>query len=166
MVAFGQGKIIAGEVAFAPAFGQRAHERRSAPRHRGIKHLATMILLSQLFASENISDLQKLFERHISAAGATSIVSDRAGVDLQFKLTGHGHILAEIKPCESANTRFAVRTAMGQLLDYKHRHPDQNVRLLVVLEIRPPKEDADLALSNGFAVSYPRGTGFIFKWPG
>ncbi len=54
MVAFGQGKIIAGEVAFAPASGQRAHERRSAPRHRGINHLAAMILLSPLFAPANI----------------------------------------------------------------------------------------------------------------
>jgi len=110
-------------------------------------------------------DLQKLFEAHISSAGATSISSNKAGVDLQFKLTGHGHILAEIKPCESGSTRFAVRTAMGQLLDYKHRHPNPNVVLLVVLETRPPKEDADLALSNGFAVSYRRGTGFVFKWP-
>ncbi len=41
-----QGKIIAGEVAFAPASGQRAHERRSAPRHWVINHLAAMILLS------------------------------------------------------------------------------------------------------------------------
>ena len=63
MVAFGQGNIIAGEVAFAPASGQRAHERRSAPRHRGIKHLATMILLSQLFASENIS---AIFRHHVA----------------------------------------------------------------------------------------------------
>jgi len=43
---FGQGKIIAGEVALATSSGQRAHERRSAPRHRGINHLAAMILLS------------------------------------------------------------------------------------------------------------------------
>lgn len=111
-------------------------------------------------------NLQKLFENHIVSAGAKSIASDKAGVDLQFKLTGRGHVLAEIKPCESGTTRFAVRTAMGQLLDYKQRHPIQNVTLLVVLEARPTKEDAELALSNGFAVCYRRDTGFVFKWPG
>jgi hypothetical protein len=36
MVIFDQGKIIAVEVASVPASGQRAHERRSALRHRKI----------------------------------------------------------------------------------------------------------------------------------
>jgi hypothetical protein len=109
--------------------------------------------------------LQTLFKRYVQSAGATSIASDRRGVDIQFKLTGHGNVLAEVKPCEKADGRFAVRTAMGQLLDYRHRHSDQAAALLVVLEARPSDEDIDLALSNGFGISYPRGEKFVFKWP-
>jgi hypothetical protein len=54
---------------------------------------------------------------------------------------------------------------MGQLLDYRHRHSDQAAALLVVLETRPSDEDIDLALSNDFGISYPRGEKFILKWP-
>jgi hypothetical protein len=110
-------------------------------------------------------DLQKRFKRHIESAGATSIASDKHGIDIQFKLSRHGHVLAEVKPCDKADGRFAVRTAMGQLLDYRHRHSDQAAALLVVLETRPSDEDIDLALSNDFGISYPRGEKFILKWP-
>ncbi len=60
----GQGKIIAGEVAFAPASGQRAHQRRSAPRHWEISRLAAMILLSLFFASAKIG---AIFPHHFAA---------------------------------------------------------------------------------------------------
>lgn len=110
-------------------------------------------------------DLQRRFREHIKSKGGTSIICDRYGVDIQFKLDGRNHVLAEIKPCEKVNARFAVRTAMGQLLDYRHRHPDQSVALLVVLETGPLASDVDLALSNGFGISYPRGKGFIIRWP-
>jgi hypothetical protein len=89
-------------------------------------------------------DLQTRFEKHIESAGAKSIASDDHGVDIQFKLIGRGHVLAEVKPCEKADSRFAVRTAMGQLLDYRHRRSGQAAALLVVLEIRPSDEDIDL----------------------
>jgi len=109
--------------------------------------------------------LQERFKKHIQSAGATSIASDKGGVDIQFELSGHGHVLAEVKPCERADGRFAVRTAMGQLLDYRHRHSNQAAALLVVLKTRPPDEDIDLALSNRFGISYPRGNKFVLKWP-
>jgi hypothetical protein len=64
-----------------------------------------------------------------------------------------------------ADARFAVRTAIGQLLDYKQRHSDPDAALLVVLETRPSDEDIDLALTNGFGVAYPRATKLVLRWP-
>ena len=54
---------------------------------------------------------------------------------------------------------------MGQLLDYRHGHSSQNVSLLVVLETRPKKRVIDLARSNGFGISYPKGASFVLEWP-
>jgi hypothetical protein len=118
----------------------------------------------EIQVSPRHSHLQNWFKVHIESAGATSITCDQHGVDIQFKLSGHGRVLAEIKPCEIADARFAVRTAMGQLLDYRQRHLDQQAALLVVLETRPSDEDIDLALSNGFGVAYPRGANFVLRW--
>jgi hypothetical protein len=109
--------------------------------------------------------LQARFKKHIELVGADSIVMDDSGIDIQFRLHGYGLVLAEIKPCERPSTRFAVRTAMGQLLDYRQRHTNKGAKLLVVLELIPANEDIDLALSNGFGISYPEGDGFIVRWP-
>lgn len=63
-------------------------------------------------------------------------------------------IFAEIKPCDVKTARYAIRTAMGQLLDYSQTgRPQQN---LVVLGARPSPDALDLALSNGFAVAFKR----------
>jgi hypothetical protein len=109
--------------------------------------------------------LQRRFMERIQRSGASSVTCDTTRIDIQFELDGHGHVLAEVKPCDKTDARFAIRTAMGQLLDYKQRHSNQAQALLVVLEIRPSNEDINLALSNGFGVSYPKGTNFILRWP-
>ncbi len=110
-------------------------------------------------------ELQKLFKAHMETKGALKIRADQAGVDIQFRLDGHGHVLAEIKPCDKSDTRYAVRTAMGQLLDYQQRHTVKSAELLVVLEAKPSDEDIDLALTNGFGIAFKWGSGFVLRWP-
>jgi hypothetical protein len=73
-------------------------------------------------------------------------------------------VLAEIKPCEPQSARYAIRTAMGQLLDYRQR-AGEDVALLIVLERKPREEDGLLALTNGFGIAYPAGNGFSVSWP-
>jgi len=74
-------------------------------------------------------------------------------------------VLAEIKPCAKSDARFAIRMAMGQLLDYQQRHRANPIHLLVVLEVKPDTEDTELAIMNGFGIAYPWGAGFVLKWP-
>ncbi len=109
-------------------------------------------------------EVQKRFEAYIRNNGASGIVADHRGVDIQFSLKQRGYVLAEIKPCDRSDARYAVRTAMGQLLDYRQRHKKKEVHLLIVLEIKPSDEDIDLAVRNGFGIAYPRAQRFALKW--
>lgn len=108
--------------------------------------------------------LQGCFRRFLEEEGATSLKENAGAVDIQFALPGRGRVLAELKPCEAADARYSVRTAMGQLLDYRQRH-EGAPSLLVVLEVRPTDEDSALALGNGFGIAYPRGGRFVLRWP-
>ena len=87
-----------------------------------------------------------------------------ASIDLRYRDASKGEIFAEITPCERANVRYAIRTAIGQLLDYKQRANDEAF-LLIVLETKPSEEDRLLATSNGFGIAYPAKGKFEIVWP-
>jgi hypothetical protein len=123
------------------------------------------ILAQEVTVSPKHKEVQDRFAAHVAANGASAINPDRAGVDIQFELAGRGLVLAEVKPCGRSDARFAVRTAMGQLLDYQQRHPARRTHLLVVLKVKPYTEDIELAIKNGFGIAYPWGAGFVLKWP-
>ena len=109
--------------------------------------------------------LQRNFRDYISSRAASRIQEDKDRIDIQFDLDGLGHVLAEVKPCDSADVRYAVRTAIGQLRDYEQRHRLQSLHLLIVLEIEPCKKDANLALRNRIGIAYPYRRDFVLKWP-
>jgi len=121
----------------------QAYETRITPRHNA---------------------LQDRFERFLSCNGATDLRPNVASVDLRYCDGRCGQVLAEIKPCDSESTRYAIRTAMGQLLDYRQRARD-DVSLLVVVEVKPCDEDLALAISNGFGIAFPSKRGFKIVWP-
>ena len=110
------------------------------------------------------SSLQERFERFLTTDGAAELRPNVESVDLRYRNTEKGAILAEIKPCERPNARYAIRTAMGQLLDYRQR-AKQNSSLLIVLETKPKEEDRLLAISNGFGIAYPVKGTFEVLWP-
>lgn len=70
----------------------------------------------------------------------------------------------EVKPCEAESVRFAIRTAMGQLLDYRQKAAGEPA-LLVVIEVEPGEQDRLLATSNGFGIAYPSRGKFKIVWP-
>ena len=111
------------------------------------------------------NELQKAFVEFIRQAGATGIAEDRNNVDLKFSHPDKGNILSEIKPCTSDSVRFAIRTAIGQLLDYRQKMACDG--LLIVVDAQPCDVDKGLALDNGFALAYPKKSAAKFKidWP-
>jgi hypothetical protein len=110
-------------------------------------------------------EIQDSFASYVTSLGAKGIGHDQAGVDVQFTLPDRGLVLAEVKPCDESSARFAIRTAMGQLLDYQQKHKGSPKHLLVVLEVKPNAEDFALAIKNGFGIAYPWRSKFILKWP-
>lgn len=108
--------------------------------------------------------LQDRFERFLANDGAAELQPNVASVDLRYRDANKGAILAEIKPCERANARYAIRTAIGQLLDYRQRAKEAAC-LLIVLETKPTEEDRLLATSNGFGIAYPAKGEFEVLWP-
>lgn len=121
----------------------QAYETRVLPRH---------------------SDLQECFERFLLTVSATELQPNIASVDLRYHDAYKGAVLAEIKPCERANARYAIRTAIGQLLDYQ-QHEKMETSCLIVLEVKPKDDDRLLATSNGFGVAYPLKRRFDILWP-
>lgn len=120
-----------------------AYEARIAPRH---------------------TELQKKFADFLSKSGVKDIRPNVASVDVRYVNSDGGDVLAEVKPCDASNVRFAIRTAMGQLLDYSQRSKAKAL-LLIVIESKPAREDERLATCNGFGIAYPERASFKIIWP-
>lgn len=110
------------------------------------------------------TNLQKKFEAFVATEGATEIRPNVASVDLRYRDASRGLVFAEVKPCEPSDARYAIRTAIGQLLDYQQREMEKT-SLLIVLEAQPTKLDERLATCNGFGVAYPSAGRFAVSWP-
>lgn len=108
--------------------------------------------------------LQNDFEAYLKSVGARSIRANIDRVDLRFNDPGHGLVLAEIKPTDAATVRFAIRLAMGQLLDYSQRATG-DPGLLIVVDDQPSDEDKQLALTNGFGIAWRNKNSFDLLRP-
>jgi hypothetical protein len=109
--------------------------------------------------------LQEAFASFVRRAKATKIKPDLERVDIRFTLPGRGAVLAEIKPTEPATMRFAIRAAMGQLLDYRQKC-DASADMLIVVSGKPEDpDDIALAVDNGFGLAWQTRKTFTIKWP-
>ncbi|MCC2638441.1 MAG: hypothetical protein K0Q68_2160 [Moraxellaceae bacterium] len=73
--------------------------------------------------------------------------------------------LAEIKPTERVETRYAIRAAVGQLLEYRWRRGGEP-RLMIVLSSRPRDEELEFVLSLGMGIAWQLSDGFEVALPG
>ena len=86
--------------------------------------------------------------------------------DLRFAVRGMPEVMVEIKPADPATVRFAIRAAIGQLLDYR-QHQRWSGRQIVLVGAKVTSEnDLSLALDHGFGLAWPIETGeFEIRWP-
>lgn len=123
------------------------------------------ILENEVLVTPRHHDLQTAFKGFIEVQGATGIKADVERVDLRFTDRKHGLVFAEIKPAEPSTVRYAIRAAIGQLLDYRQKTGTEP-RLLIVVGAEPSdQDDRDLALTNGFGLAWRSGGGFSVLWP-
>ncbi len=85
-------------------------------------------------------------------------------MDLRYRDSKRGAVLVEVKPTESSTVRYAIRVAMGQLLDYRQRTPGRHA-LLIVIDNEPTDEDLQFAISNGFGLAWRSEKSFKYAWP-
>lgn len=107
----------------------------------------------------------KLQERFRAYVSHWAPVENVRRVDIRFSHPQYGDVLAEVKPCEAGNARYAIRLAMGQLMDYQQH--EEKSRLMIVLECQPSSDvDVSLATSNGFSIAWPTKKGWCLHWNG
>ncbi|MBB5986557.1 hypothetical protein [Sphingobium lignivorans] len=108
--------------------------------------------------------LQRDFETFLKAAGDTGVHARPDRVDVRFRDATQGLVLAGITSTEPATVRFAIRAAIGQLLDF-HQRAKGNPAKLIVIDDQPCKEDMELALVNGFGIAWRSGKSVDCRWP-
>ncbi len=69
-------------------------------------------------------------------------------------------VFAELKPTEVVPPRFAIRVAVGQLLEHRHRL-DANAKLIMVISTKPDQDEVSFVKSLGMGLSYWSGTTFV-----
>jgi hypothetical protein len=86
--------------------------------------------------------------------------------DLRYAVRGKPEVMVEIKPADAATVRFAIRAAIGQLLDYRQHQGWKDRQMILVGAKVTRADDLSLALDNGFGLAWPVGAdGFEMRWP-
>ena len=142
-----------------PGKGKRSGSAASSTYVRYIK-------THEIKVSPMHDKLQKKFQAFLRKRFPTVEFPASYRDDLRYAIPRQLPVMVEVKPTEPVNVRFAIRTAIGQLIDYK-QHQQWTGRLLIVVSNEvTAAEDRALALENGFGVAWPEnGTDFKIIWP-
>jgi hypothetical protein len=73
-------------------------------------------------------------------------------IDVQYSAGGR-KVFCEIKPTEKVATRYAIRAAIGQLLEYQFKHKSDAL-LEMVLGSKPRPNEIAFVRSLGFSLKY------------
>lgn len=86
--------------------------------------------------------------------------------DLRYVVGSEREVMVEVKPADPTTVRLAIRTAIGQLLDYK-QHQRWNGEQLILVDVAVTNaDDLSLAFDNGFGLAWPdEKEGFKIRWP-
>ncbi len=143
---------------------------RSRVRHRAGQAAAEghtrYIKRHEVQVSPRHNKLEKLFkgylERKVRGLQFLPTFCD----DMRFADGKGQEVMVEVKPTEISNVRFAIRTAMGQLFDYRQQQRWEGKQLIVVETEVTRADDRALALDNGFGLAWPLEKGeFKILWP-
>lgn len=82
-------------------------------------------------------------------------------IDVTFSCSGKSH-LAELKICYGANTRHAIREALGQIFEYNYYPPyDETQSWWLVLDHIPSANDCEYISTLRQRYDFP----LIISWP-
>lgn len=96
--------------------------------------------------------LQAKYIKFLSKQGINNYIENQSYIDLQY--TQNDRIwLCEIKPTEKIESKYAIRYAVGQLLEYQFHH-NKTASLEVVLSTRPKNDEMDFIKSLNIRLAY------------
>lgn len=109
--------------------------------------------------------LQKLFAAYVAGQHPDVEFPRCFRDDLRYVVRGEPGVMVEVKPTDDSNLRFAIRAAIGQLLDYRQEQGWSDPQLIVVETKVERDDDLRLAFDNGFGLAWPSGDEFEIVWP-
>lgn len=111
------------------------------------------------------AQLQERFKRYLAAQHPDVEFPACFRDDLRYAVGDGPCVMVEVKPTDRPNLRFAIRAAIGQLLDYRQDQGWTGRQLIVVETEVTRADDLRLAFDNRFGLSWPSDRGFEIVWP-
>lgn len=96
--------------------------------------------------------LQAAFVLHLQAQGVACEENTPEYIDILYK-DKDDLVITEVKPAESVGTKYAIRAAVGQLLEYRHVLKQPSALLHIVLDEEPKENEIEFVKSLGFLLS-------------
>lgn len=91
--------------------------------------------------------------------GGFSPIEDENYIDIQYKKNGSLY-LSEVKPTDNIKTKYAIRAAIGQILEYGYKC-NKKVKLEIVIGSEPTKSEIEFVNSLGITLTYNIGNKFV-----
>ncbi|MCD4684226.1 MAG: hypothetical protein K8R86_13155 [Bacteroidales bacterium] len=79
-------------------------------------------------------------------------VENQDYIDVQYTVDGNLHF-TEIKPTETVESKYAIRAAIGQLMEYRYTS-GQEALLEIVIGSKPKKQEVDFVKSIGIIITF------------
>lgn len=102
--------------------------------------------------------LQADFVLHLESRGIACEQNTPDYIDLMY-MDKKKLVITEVKPAEYVGTKYAIRAAIGQLLEYRHTISKPAALLHIVLDEEPKKNEVQFVQSLGFMLSYKDKSG-------
>ncbi len=90
-------------------------------------------------------------------------IEDKNYIDIQYEKKGILY-LSEIKPTDTVKIKYAIRAAIGQILEYAYESK-KKVELEIVIGSKPTKNEIKFVNSLGITLTYESGEGFTVCTP-
>nr|WP_287411908.1 hypothetical protein [Pseudodesulfovibrio sp.] len=99
------------------------------------------------------ANLQAKYVRHLKQAGFNP-KENKKHVDIQYHDKNGNLVYCEVKPTINVDSRYAIRFAVGQLLEYRFLH-DNSAKLKIVINSKPAKKrELDFLKSLNIDIAY------------
>lgn len=143
-----------------PTRGEREKIASAAAAQKPyVRYLKEMAVSINAFHGQ----LENEFCKYLVSKGAAKIERNLNGMDVCFVDPQRGSIIAELKPAVEGETRFAIRIAVGQVLEYRH-FKRRNSHPMIVLGSKPSRKELEFVISLGISCGWKAGDTFTITW--